>query len=259
MNISTQKKISAAKIAIEDHVRDGIVLGLGSGSTVEEMIKILAQKIEEQKINIKCVSTSRKTSSLATQLGIDTVSIDQVDRIDVSIDGTDEFETNSYNMIKGGGGCLLWERIIAKASDKMVVIFDDDKCVENLGNFPLPVEITPFGENITMQMIFQCLRNNHSYPTEIKKRKVKDSEDFVTDSGNYIVDVRFKGFINSPQNTEKELNTIPGVVENGLFCGVADEAYIGVVGDDGVYAIRHRQIHQLGTQKQILGAAKKSS
>ena len=239
MDISVEKKISVARLAIEEHVREGVILGLGSGSTVEEMIKILAQKVQEQEMNIKCVSTSNRTSSLAKQLGINIVSIDRVDSIDVTIDGTDEFDTSSYNMIKGGGGCLLWEKVIAKASDRMVVIFDEDKCVEKLGKFPLPVEIIPFAENITRQMILQCLRNNHSDPIAIEKRQTSGFKDFITDSGNYIVDVRFEGFIGSPEVVEKELNTIPGVVGNGLFCGIADVAYVGVERSDGVYAIRH--------------------
>lgn len=209
------KKLNAAKKAIE-FISDGMVLGLGTGSTVEVMIEELSKKIKAG-LNIKCISTSNRTTKFANKFGIIIHEFDSVSKIDLTVDGADEVDPYLRG-IKGGGGALLYEKIVAYNSEKNIWIVDDSKLVNKLGNFPLPVEVIPFASR-KLLMKFESMRLNPSI------RKL-DNKNFVTDSGNFIIDCKI-GEIENPKELEKELKMIPGVVEVGLFIDVADYVIIG--------------------------------
>lgn len=209
------KKLNAAKKAIE-FINDGMVLGLGTGSTVEVMIEELSKKIKAG-LNIKCISTSNRTTKFANKFGIIIHEFDSVSKIDLTVDGADEVDPYLRG-IKGGGGALLYEKIVAYNSEKNIWIVDDSKLVSKLGNFPLPVEVIPFASR-KLFMKFESMRLNPSI------RKL-DNKNFVTDSGNFIIDCKI-GEIENPKELEKELKMIPGVVEVGLFIDVADYVIIG--------------------------------
>jgi ribose 5-phosphate isomerase A len=194
-----------------EYVKDGMVVGLGTGSTVFYSIKKLGQLVQ-QGLSIKGVPTSEQTKHLAIELGIPLVSFDEIVQIDVAIDGADEVDPD-LNLIKGGGGALLREKIIAAAAKTFIVVADSDKDVDTLGTFPLPIEVVPFGYEMTVKHIRE-LGGSH-------KLRQKDGAPFMTDNGNYIVDSSFLE-ITHPRELEKNLNLIPGVVENGLFVGMAD-------------------------------------
>ncbi|BDQ03020.1 ribose-5-phosphate isomerase RpiA [Ignavibacterium sp.] len=209
------KKLNAAKKATE-FISDGMVLGLGTGSTVEVMIEELSKKIKAG-LNIKCISTSNRTTKFANKFGIIIHEFDSVSKIDLTVDGADEVDPYLRG-IKGGGGALLYEKIVAYNSEKNIWIVDDSKLVNKLGNFPLPVEVIPFASR-KLLMKFESMRLNPSI------RKL-DNKNFVTDSGNFIIDCKI-GEIENPKELEKELKMIPGVVEVGLFIDVADYLIIG--------------------------------
>ncbi|MEP0860412.1 MAG: ribose-5-phosphate isomerase RpiA [Ignavibacterium sp.] len=209
------KKLNAAKKAIE-FISDGMVLGLGTGSTVEVMIEELSKKIKAG-LNIKCISTSNRTTKFANKFGIIIHEFDSVSKIDLTVDGADEVDPYLRG-IKGGGGALLYEKIVAYNSEKNIWIVDDSKLVNKLGNFPLPVEVIPFASR-KLLMKFESMRLNPSI------RKL-DNKNFVTDSGNFIIDCKI-GEIENPKELEKEVKMIPGVVEVGLFINVADYVIIG--------------------------------
>lgn len=208
------KKKNAARKAIE-FIKDGMTIGLGTGSTVEIMIEELSKKIKAG-LNIKCISTSNRTTKFANDYGIIIHEFDSVSRIDLTIDGADEVDPYLRG-IKGGGGALLYEKIVAYNSDKNIWIVDDSKLVNKLGNFPLPVEVIPFAARKLLTKFEQMKLN----PIIRKSEK-----NFITDSGNFIIDCRI-GEIENPKELEKELKMIPGVVEVGLFIDVADYVIIG--------------------------------
>lgn len=209
------KKLNAAKKAIE-FIKDGMTLGLGTGSTVEIMIEELSKKIKSG-LDIKCISTSSRTSQFANKFGIIIHDFDSVSRIDLTIDGADEVDPYLQG-IKGGGGALLFEKIVAYNSEKNIWIVDDSKLVNKLGNFPLPIEVIPFAAR-KLFFKFESMKLN---PT-IRK---SENKNFITDSGNFIIDCKI-GEIESPKELEKKLKMIPGVVEVGLFIDVADYVIIG--------------------------------
>lgn len=209
------KKLNAAKKAIE-FIKDGITLGLGTGSTVEVMIEELSKKIKSG-LNIKCVSTSNRTTKFANKFGIIIHEFDSVSKIDLTIDGADEVDAYLRG-IKGGGGALLYEKIVAYNSEKNIWIVDDSKLVNKLGVFPLPIEVIPFAAR-KLFFKFESMKLN---PT-IRKT---DNKNFITDSGNFIIDCKI-GEIDDPIELERELKMIPGVVEVGLFNNVADYVIIG--------------------------------
>lgn len=188
-----------------------MVVGLGTGSTVFYTISKLG-KLVQQGLSIKGIPTSKQTEKLAIDVGIPLISFNEIDQIDVAIDGADEVN-NDLDLIKGGGGALLREKIIAKATKTFIVVADSQKMVYKLGNFPLPVEVVPFGFNMTMKYIREL-------GCSLQLRE-KDGIPFRTDNGNYIFDCRFQA-IKFPADLERELNLIPGVVDNGLFIGMAD-------------------------------------
>jgi len=191
-------------------VENKMVVGLGSGSTVFYTLKKLGSLVSEG-LHIQGVATSDKTAELAREFKIPLVNLGAVEHIDIAIDGADEMDPY-FNLIKGGGGALLREKMIAKAAKRMVIIADSSKNVEKLGGFLLPVEIIPFGWEMTARHI-QRLGGSS------KLRLRSDNKPYVTDNKNYILDCNFN-FITNPAQLEVSLNMIPGVVENGLFVNV---------------------------------------
>ena len=216
-------KFVAAKRAV-DFIEDGMRVGLGTGSTAAWMVRCLAEKIQHEGIRIKGVPTSTRTADLARQLGIKVISLDEARWLDITIDGADEFDSN-LNLIKGGGGALLQEKIVATASDTMVVITDISKQVETLGAFPLPVEVIPFGWQTTKALVEETLVSMDVLGNKVTLRLNGDTP-FVTDEGNYILDLHLNR-IGNPHQFSLVINQIPGVVENGLFIDICDKVVIG--------------------------------
>ena len=209
-----EKQLAAEK-SIE-FIKNRMILGLGTGSTVFFLVKKLAELVK-QGLDITCVSTSNQTSELAKSLGIRISSLNEVEKIDLTIDGADEVDKN-LNGIKGGGGALLYEKIVAKASNKVIWIVDSSKYVLQLGKFPLPVEIISFGSNQLLKRFDEL-----GFNPEIRKN---GNDNFITDSGNLIVDLHLNE-IEDAINLETQIKLIPGVVEVGLFNNIADLVIIG--------------------------------
>lgn len=213
-------KTLAAERAME-MVTTGMTLGLGSGSTSGKFIQLLGQKVKAG-LEVLCVPTSEDTRLLAERSGIKLTTLDDFPQLDLTVDGADEID-GSLRLIKGGGGALLREKIVAMASDRMVVIADHTKRVAKLGAFPLPIEIVRFGAKATLKMI-EDAAFDAGCEGDITLRRL-NGEFFVSDSGNYIADCAF-GEIGEPEALGDVLEMIPGVVEHGLFIGIADRAII---------------------------------
>lgn len=209
-----EKQLAAEK-SIE-FIKDGMTLGLGTGSTVFFLVKKLAELVKLG-LNIQCVSTSNQTSELAKSLGIKILNLNEVEVIHLTIDGADEVDKN-LNGIKGGGGALLFEKIVAAASEKVIWIVDSSKYVSKLGNFPLPVEVIPFGSNHLLKGFMDS-----GYNPEIRKNGNKV---YITDSGNEIIDLHLNE-IEDSLKLEQEIKLIPGVVEVGLFNNIANMVIVG--------------------------------
>jgi ribose 5-phosphate isomerase A len=209
-----EKQLAAEK-SIE-YIKDGITLGLGTGSTVFFLVNKLAELVK-QGLDVKCVSTSEQTSELAKNLGINIVKLNEVDYIDLTIDGADEVDRN-LNGIKGGGGALLFEKIVAAASEKVIWIVDSSKFVKKLGKFPLPVEVIPLASNHIMKRFKES-----GYNPIIR---MNGSKIYITDSGNEIIDLHLNE-IEDSLKLEQKIKLIPGVVEVGLFNNFADSVIIG--------------------------------
>lgn len=219
-------KQAAAERAV-DFVRDGMILGLGTGSTVQFALEKLAVR-QREGLRIKGVPTSKRTEAVAAQLGISLVPLEEVREIDLTIDGADEIDPK-FSMIKGGGGALLREKIVASISRVEIVIVGPDKIVPRLGEkFLLPVEVLPFGWKPSSHAL-------EALGCQAHLRKGPSGETFVTDNGNFILDCRFSG-IDDPAGLEAEIDRIPGVIESGLFVGLADKLVIGY--EDGRVEIR---------------------
>ena len=216
-------KFVAAKRAV-DFVEDGMKVGLGTGSTAAWMVRCLGEIIREEGLKITGVPTSTRTADLARKLGIKVVSLDEAKWLDLTIDGADEFDPD-LNLIKGGGGALLQEKIVATASDRMIVITDASKQVDRLGNFPLPVEVVPFGWQTTKALIEETLAGLDVLGQAVTLR-LNGEAAFVTDEGNYILDLHLHRIAN-PRQVSLVMNQIPGVVENGLFIDICDVVVIG--------------------------------
>jgi ribose 5-phosphate isomerase A len=225
------EKLLAAEASIE-YLEYGMIVGLGSGSTVALMLNKLSQRIKEG-LSITAVSTSSATSKLAKSLGIKVSSISDVDEIDITIDGADEVDEN-LNGIKGGGGALLQEKIIASVSKTNIWIVDSTKLVKTLGNFPLPVEVVQFGSNHLFKK-FEEQGYNPSF-------RIKEKMRYLTDNNNYIIDLRL-GKIEDPAELDVRLKSFPGVVETGLFYGIADVVIAGVGGSVKVIDKKKRVHH----------------
>ncbi|WP_299847332.1 ribose-5-phosphate isomerase RpiA [uncultured Roseovarius sp.] len=216
-------KFVAAKRAV-DFVEDGMRVGLGTGSTAAWMVRCLGEMVRDDGLNIRGVPTSTRTADLAREVGIEVISLDEAKWLDVTIDGADEFDAN-LNLIKGGGGALLQEKIVATASDQMIVIADVGKEVESLGAFPLPVEVIPFGWQTTKSLIEELLISMDVLGRDTTLRMNGESP-FVTDEGNYILDLHL-GRIGNAQQLSLAMNQMPGVVENGLFIDICDVVVLG--------------------------------
>lgn len=216
-------KYAAAKRSV-DFIETGMRVGLGTGSTAAWMVKCLGERIQQEGLRIEAVPTSVQTAELAKSVGISVISLEEARWLDVTIDGADECDSD-LNLIKGGGGALLHEKVVATASDKMVVIADAAKEVGNLGAFPLPVEIIPFGWQTTKALIEEALLNMDVIGHQARLRQKQDKV-FRTDEGNVILDLELKK-IGDPRQLSLVLNQIPGVVENGLFIDICDIAIIG--------------------------------
>ena len=216
------KKVAATK-ALEI-VKSGMVIGLGTGSTAAWFLKLLAEKIRIDDLVISCVPTSKVTKAHAERLQIPLTTIEQAVVIDLIVDGADEFDP-MLNLIKGGGGALLQEKIVATASNHMVVITDQTKEVACLGAFDLPVEVVQFGARSTKLCIKQILKKlNYTIPDVLFRKH--NNEKFVTDEGHFIIDLKLKK-IKDPQILHNELIRCPGVVETGLFLNLANTIVMG--------------------------------
>ncbi len=220
--IDTAKYVAAYRAA--DMVEDGMRVGLGTGSTAAWLVRRLGERVQQEGLRIKGVPTSTRTAQLAREVGIEVVSLDQAGWLDLTIDGADEFD-GDLNLIKGGGGAHLQEKIVATASDQMVVIADAGKEVETLGAFPLPVEVIPFGWQTTRTLIEEVLDTMDVLGTNSALR-MNGEAPFVTDEGNHILDLHLQRIGNARQMA-LVLNQVPGVVENGLFIDICDKVVVG--------------------------------
>ncbi len=226
-------KFICAKRAM-DFVKPGMRLGLGTGSTAAWLVKLIGEEVRNNGLQIVAVATSDATARLADECGITVRSMDDVKWLDLTIDGADEFDPN-LNLIKGGGAALLQEKIVATASDQMVVIADASKDVEVLGRFPLPVEVVCFGWETTKGLIEEAISNLDVMGQKVTLRLDIHGNALLTDEGHYILDLHL-GRIGNPRELSLILNQIPGVVETGLFLDIADAVVIGHV--DGRVEVR---------------------
>ena len=207
-------------------VRDGDIVGLGTGSTAAYAVRFLGERVQAG-LKIRGIPTSIHTQQLATSLGIPLTTLDEFQAIDVTIDGADEVDPE-LRLIKGGGGALLREKIVASATKKLVIIADSSKQVPVLGKFPVPVEIIKFAEALMAKKIA-------ALGAAVTIRGASSGKPFLTDEGNHILDCHF-GKIADPPALARELEAMPGVVEHGLFIGMAAVALIGK--GDGVVEMR---------------------
>jgi ribose 5-phosphate isomerase A len=226
MNAEAQKRAAAAR-AVE-YVRPGMKLGLGTGSTAKHFVDLLGERVKAG-LDVICVPTSEATHAQAKSLGIPLTTLDETPALDLTVDGADEIDPK-LNLIKGGGGALLREKIVAAASARMIVISDPSKLVATLGRFPLPVEVTPFGYTATRIAVEKAISSLQK-PGTLSLRKGKDGHPFVTDGGHWIIDAALER-IDDPEAMAHALSGIPGVMEHGLFIGLANLVIIG--GPDGV-------------------------
>lgn len=216
-------KFVAAKRAV-DFVQSGMKVGLGTGSTAAWMVRCLGERVREEGLRIVGVPTSTRTAELARQVGIHVTSLDEAKWLDLTIDGADEFDQN-LALIKGGGAALLQEKIVATASDQMIVIADAAKEVAQLGMFALPIEVIPFGWQTTKALVEETLVSMDVLNRDVTLR-MNGERPLVTDESNYILDLHLKR-IGNPRQLALVLNQIPGVVENGLFIDICDIVIIG--------------------------------
>ena len=228
MNADTYKRAAAAKAL--DCVETGMRLGLGTGTTAEIFLELLAERIQAG-LQITGTATSRRTEEKAQALGILLDDVDNLAPLDLAIDGADEAD-RELSLIKGGGGALLREKIVAASARRMIVIADSSKLVERLGRFPLPVEVTPFGHGTTARRI-----RNAAASLGYENLVILQRNNFETDSGNLIYDCAF-GAIRDPRLLAMALAVIPGVVDHGLFLNLASTLVIA--GPDGVEVIERK-------------------
>jgi ribose 5-phosphate isomerase A len=215
-NTLDQEKQLAARAAVQ-LVESGNIVGLGSGSTATHAIRFLAERVREG-LKIVGIPTSQKTKQLAEQLGIPLADLEEHPQIDIDIDGADEIDPQ-LNLIKGGGGALLREKIVASASRRFIVIAESTKQVARLGKFPLPVEVIPFAESV-IQIRIEALG------AQVSLRRYAYGNPYTTDEGHHILDCNF-GEIADPRKLAQKLRSMPGVVEHGLFIDMAEMAFVG--------------------------------
>lgn len=222
-------KQKAALRALEE-VEGGMKLGLGTGSTARYFVDALGAKVAHG-LDVVCVPTSEATREQAMDLDIRLAPLDELKRLDLTVDGADELD-DALRLIKGGGGALLREKIVAAASDKMIVIADDSKKVEQLGAFDLPVEVNIFAHGATAAAISEVLEaTGHSGQLRLRAVENGSEDPFITDGGHYIYDCAL-GRIDKPEALSEALLNVPGVVEHGLFLGYATAAILA--GSDGL-------------------------
>jgi ribose 5-phosphate isomerase A len=226
MSTNEQKKMAAMR-AVE-MVEPGMRVGLGTGSTAAHFVALLGARVKAG-LSVTCVPTSEETRRLAESHGITLSSLEELPELDMTFDGADEID-GELRMIKGGGGALLREKIVAMSSDRVVIMVDESKLVETLGAYKLPVEAVPFGLTATREMI-TSLAEECGCRGEIELRLDPGGQPYQTDNGNYILDCDF-GRIPEPEELDEALRFIPGVVESGLFLDICDVAIIA--GEDGV-------------------------
>ena len=237
-------KFSAAQHAA-DSVEDGMRVGLGTGSTAAWMVRCLGRMVREDGLKIMGVPTSQRTAQQARTEGIPLTTLDEAGWLDLTIDGADEFDA-ALDLIKGGGGALLHEKIVAAASERLVVITDATKEVAALGAFALPVEVIPFGVSSTRAHVDEVLAGADVMGREIALRMADDAP-YRTDEGNHILDLSLRR-IGAPGALSLQLNQVPGVVENGLFVGMCDRVVIGhgdgrvEIRDGATGAVTHERI-----------------
>jgi ribose 5-phosphate isomerase A len=220
MDIDSYKRAAAARAI--DFVRSGMRLGLGTGSTAQHFVDFLGERIRAG-ISVVAVPTSEATRAQAARLGITLATLDDVPELDLTVDGADEIGPD-LTLIKGGGGALLREKIVAAASARMIVIADESKLVNVLGRFPLPIEITPFGAAATRRAVeAAAARAGSAGPAQL--RRGADGHAFVTDGGHWLLDAQL-GRIADPPALAKRLADVPGVMEHGLFIGLAQAAIL---------------------------------
>jgi ribose 5-phosphate isomerase A len=220
MDIEAQKR-QAAAVAV-DWVQPGMRLGLGTGSTARHFVELLGERVRAG-LKVIAVPTSETTRADAARLGVPLTTLDETPALDLTVDGADEIGPD-LSLIKGGGGALLREKIVASASARMVVIADESKWVPVLGRFPLPIEVVPFGLEATRRAIEVAAAACHC-PGPAKLRLDKAGHAFVTDGGHWILDAML-GRIAEPKELAEALSSIPGVVEHGLFIGIAQAAIL---------------------------------
>jgi ribose 5-phosphate isomerase A len=223
-----EAKRAAAAQAIEKFLKDGMTIGLGSGTTSRWFVRILGERVAEG-LRVTGVPSSKSTGQLAQEVGVALADLNEVGELDLTIDGADEVDGKG-RMIKGGGANLLWEKIVACASKKMVCIVDESKLVQSLGRFPLPVEVIPFGWRTTERHLRKLFTESGLGNPEIGMRGGFDKP-LVTDSGHYLLDCHLEK-IPDPECLGESLNEIPGVVEHGLFIGIATDAVVGHAGGE---------------------------
>ena len=214
-------KRQAAARALE-HVRDGMKLGLGTGSTAKHFVELLGERVAPGSKSSAC-RPRKRPAPMRCAAAFALTTLDDIDRLDLTVDGADEIDP-ALNVIKGGGGALLREKIVAAASDRMIVIADETKWVEVLGRFPLPVEVIPFGLAATQRAMAEAFAES-GVSGQMVVRKGKDGHVFVTDGGHWIVDAHLGRITDAPRLAGL-LSPIPGVVEHGLFIGLASTAML---------------------------------
>jgi ribose 5-phosphate isomerase A len=226
MNDQNALKRAVAAKALE-YVQPGMKLGLGSGSTAEIFVEMLAPRVRAGE-KLLCVPTSERTATLARKLGLTLSTLDDLAPLDLTIDGADEADRN-LDLIKGGGGMMLREKIVAAASKKMLVIADESKLVPRLGKFALPVEVVEFGHTVTARHLAETFAALGYADVPLRLRQ-KDGAPFKTDSGNLIYDCAFGAIQNAPK-LAAALSAVPGMVEHGLFIGIATTLLIAGPGE----------------------------
>ena len=217
----------AAALYAANLIQDDMIIGIGTGSTAGYFIQFLGQRCQEG-LKVRAVATSEKSKMMAEKSGIAIIDANEVDYVDFDIDGADEINSQKQ-MIKGGGGALLREKIVAYMSKEMIVVIDESKRVEKLGKFPLPVEIVPFAYLTTVKHL-----NSHGF---LGKMRINEKNElFLTDNGNYIYDIYFKNVIDQPLEVERKIKKIPGVIETGFFLEIAGRVIVGF--NDGLVEVR---------------------
>ena len=233
MDSESQKRQAAAR-ALE-FVQSGMRLGLGTGSTARHFVELLGERVRGGGLEVIAVPTSEATRQQAERAGVPLTTLDETPELDLTVDGADEIAPD-LSLIKGGGGALLHEKIVASASARMIVVADETKSVPVLGRFPLPIEVVPFGLAATQRAIGTAFRTTGN-GGPISLRRGKDGHAFVTDGGHFILDAAL-GRIADPASLAMRLTSIPGVVEHGLFLGLAQT--IVVAGLHGVRVIERK-------------------